>query len=398
MFSGKKILVGVTGGIAAYKACQIVRDLKKMNALVRVVMTDAATKFVTPLTFSTLSDSKVLTTLFDNERDSTTIHIEAARWADCVLVCPATANTINKVANGIADNLLTTLIMAANVPVVFCPAMNMEMYKNQIYRQHVEKLKKGGYIFIESETGSLACGEYGAGRLADQEVIVQELKNILLKGNKLEGKKVLISAGRTEEPIDPVRFISNRATGKMGFALAEAALAEGAQVTLVSGPTQLVAANGIKYISVRTSAEMAEKIKAEFEDQDIVVMAAAVADYSPKNYSGQKIKKNAESISIELVKTQDILKTLARKKEKRILVGFAVETENEMQNARQKLAEKSLDLIVLNNPAVPGAGFEVDTNIVTIIDAAGNQEQLPKMSKRAVADEVMKRIVRFVNK
>jgi len=395
MFSQKSILVGITGGIAAYKTGEIIRELKRNHADVRIVMTKAAMEFITPLTFAILSENPVMTDMFADDYVATTIHIEAARWADTVLICPATANTIGKIASGIADNLLTTLVMATTAPVIFCPAMNKEMYVNSFYQQNVEKLKQAGYHFVQSEIGELACGEFGWGRLADSVHIISRVKKLLIGSDELKGKNVLVTAGRTEEPLDPVRFITNYSSGKMGFALAEAAALKGADVTLISGPNNLNPFDGVKYIQVKTSDQMAVAVNSELPNQDIVIMAAAVADFKPETYFEQKIKKSSQLSSISLVKTKDILKEIGRNKGQKILVGFAVETENELASAKKKLFEKNLDLIVVNNPLEQGAGFGTDTNIVTLIDARGNTEKLSLMSKREVASKVIDKIIHF---
>ena len=396
MFIHKKILIGITGGIAAYKTCEIIRELKRNHAEVRVVMTKAAAEFITPLTFATLSEKSVLTEMFDDDYSTTTMHIEAARWADTVLICPATANTIGKIASGIADNLLTTLVMATTAPVIFCPAMNREMYANPFYQQNVEKLKLAGYHFVQSEVGDLACGEVGWGRLADSDHIINRLKKILFCTNELRGKKVLVTAGRTEEPLDPVRFITNYSSGKMGFALAESAALKGADVTLISGPNNLTPFDNIKYLMVQTSDQMAEAVNQELANQDVIIMAAAVVDFKPATYFNQKIKKSSLLTSINLVKTKDILRDIGKAKRGKFLVGFAVETENELESAAKKLTEKNLDLIVLNNPLEEGAGFGIDTNIVTLIDAKGNIEKLPLMSKREIAAKIVDKVIHLM--
>lgn len=397
MFFEKKILVGVTGGIAAYKTCEIIRELKRNHAEVQVVMTKAAMEFITPLTLATLSENPVSTEVFGDDYSKTTIHIEAARWADTILICPATSNTIGKIASGIADNLLTTLVMATTAPVIFCPAMNKEMYANSIHQQNVEKLKRAGYHFIQSEVGELACGEFGWGRLADSFHIINKLKKVLLGTNELNGKKVLVTAGRTEEPLDPVRFITNYSSGKMGFAIAEVAALKGAAVTLISGPNNLKPPDEVKYTPVQTSDQMAEAVNHEVANHDIIIMAAAVADFKPENYFDQKIKKISLASSINLVKTKDILKEIGKNKGNKILVGFAVETENELHNAKRKVIEKNLDLIVLNNPLEQGAAFGSDTNIVTLIDAEGNTEKFPLMSKREVAVKIFNKVIQLMN-
>lgn len=397
MFFDKKILVGITGGIAAYKTCEIIRELKRNRAEVRVVMTSAAREFITPLTLATLSQNPVLSELFGEAAATATVHIEVARWADAVLICPATANTIGKIAAGIADNLLTTLVMATTAPVILCPAMNKEMWANPLYQQNAAKLRQVGYHFVEPEAGELACGEFGAGRLADGIHIIAKLKQLLLSTKELSGKKVLVTAGRTEEPLDPVRYISNYSSGKMGFALAEAAMLKGAEVTLICGPHQLPLPDNVTCIPIRTSDQMAEAVNQVVTNQDIVIMAAAVADFKPQHYWEHKIKKSHQVTSIDLVNTIDILKQLGNQKGKKILIGFALETENEQHHARQKLIEKNLDFIILNNPLEPGAGFNSDTNIVTLIDAQGRAEKWPLMSKQEVANRILDRVVQLIN-
>jgi phosphopantothenoylcysteine decarboxylase/phosphopantothenate--cysteine ligase len=331
--------------------------------------------------------------MFVDDDSTTTIHIEAARWADVVLICPATANTIGKIAGGVADNLLTTMVMATTAPVIFCPAMNKEMFNNRLYQSNVAKLQQAGYHFVQSEVGELACGEYGWGRLADSVHILNMLKKVLFGTDALKGKRILVTAGRTEEPLDPVRFITNYSSGKMGFALAEAAALRGADVTLISGPNNLKPFDGVTYSEIQTSDQMAALVKREIGDQNIVIMAAAVADFKPTIFSTQKIKKGSLASSINLERTTDILKELGKNKGDKLLVGFAVETENELDSAQTKLKEKNLDLIVLNNPLEQGAGFRGDTNIVTLIDAKGNAERLPLMSKHQVANKILDKIV-----
>lgn len=393
MFAQKKILLGITGGIAAYKSCELIRELKRQRAEVRVVLTAAARQFVTPLTLATLAENPVLGEMFGEDYATTTIHIEAARWADVVVICPATANTIGKIANGVADNLLTTLVMATTSPVIFCPAMNKEMIRNPLYLSNVQKLQQMGYHFVAAGEGELACGEFGWGRLADMVRIINKLRRVVLGSAELAGKRILVTAGRTEEPIDPVRFITNAASGKMGFELATAAALRGAEVTLISGPNSLVPFDDVTYIQVRTSDEMAQAVMQHWEQQDIVIMAAAVADFKPAAYSAHKIKKGQLAATMPLEKTQDILKTIGQQKGRQILVGFALETDNEIAHAQAKLQEKHLDLIVVNNPLEPGAGFQTDTNIVTLIDAQGKMDKLPLMSKFQVANRIIDEIV-----
>ncbi len=398
MFANKNILVGVTGGIAAYKSCEVIREITKNNGNVRVVMSQAATKFITPLTLATLSDNPVLKEMFDDEFRSSTIHIEAARWADAILICPATANTIGKIASGIADNLLTTLVMAATVPVVLCPAMNKEMYRNPIYVQNAEKLKELGYEIVDADEGELACGEVGEGRLAETHKILFALRKVLFRNNSLSGKRLLVTAGRTEEALDPIRFLTNRSSGKMGFALAQAASISGAEVTLISGPTQLSPFSAGKFISVRSAAEMAEAVEREYQRNDVIIMAAAVADFRPEQQAKHKIKKSGADMNLKLERTRDILQWLGERKGDKILVGFAVETENELENARQKLEKKNLDLIVINNPLNQGAAFANDTNKVTILTRNGEQTDLPLMSKIDVAQQIIEHLAKFFDK
>ena len=306
LFFDKKVLVGVTGGIAAYKAALLVRELKKKSAHVRVVMTDAATKFVAPLTFETLSENPVLLNLFPKEGGLRTAHIDWARWPDVIIVCPATTNTIGKIAAGIADNALTTTIMATTEPVLFCPAMNKEMYANPIFLENVAKLEKNGYTFVAPGKGELACGEEGWGRLAEINEILFATKKILSPRHDLQNHRVLVTAGPTEEPLDPVRFMTNRSSGKMGFALAEAAVLRGAKVTLVSGPTNLAAPSGIRVVKVRTAKEMSDAVLANLDENDILLMAAAVSDFRPKEILEHKLKKADAKEILELERTADI--------------------------------------------------------------------------------------------
>ena len=393
MFGNKKILVGVTGGIAAYKTCEVIRYLIQNNAQVKVVMTDAAKQFISTLTFETLTGNTVHSKLFEHN----TIHIDLARWADCIIICPATANTINKVATGIANNLLTTIISAANMPVIFCTAMNKEMYLNRIFQANTEKLRQLNYLFVEPEKGELACGEYGWGRLAEKKHIIDMLKKVLLSSSELKDKKVLVTAGRTEEPIDPVRMFTNYASGKMGFALAEVAALRGADVTLISGPNNLSYYNGVKYRQVQTAQQMTEAVFDEWKTIDILIMAAAVADFRPKTYNKNKIKKQAESLNIEFERTTDILYKAGQQKGARILIGFALETKDEIAAALEKLNKKNLDLIVLNNPLEEEAGFGGDNNRVTIINRNGEKLKLPLLSKLQVAEKIIDIVIQKDN-
>lgn len=391
MIKDKNIILGVTGGIAAYKAAELTRLLIKGGANVHVIMTKGATEFVTPLTFQTLSRNPVHTDIFSLTQEADVGHISLADRADLSVITPATANIIGKIANGIADDLLSTTIMATKAPVLLAPAMNCNMYDNPIVQGNMERLKGYGYHFIDSETGELACGYEGKGRMAEPSDILEEIEAIL-SPKDLKGERILVTAGPTYEAIDPVRFIGNRSSGKMGYALASMALRRGADVTLVSGPSSLRPPKGVGFISVESAEEMGKAVMANLKDATAVIMAAAVADYTPKKAVSEKIKKGKGPLSLELEKTLDILSEIGKKKGKRLLIGFAAETENLVANAKKKLKEKNLDLIVANNVKEPGAGFVVDTNIVTIIDKKGNIEELPKMSKEDVAWMVLDRV------
>jgi len=385
----KKILIGVTGGIAAYKTCELIRALVKSECEVRVVMTEAASHFVTALTFETLTGNPVHCDPFEHG----TKHIDLARWADCIVVSPATANTISKVASGIADNLLSTMIMAANIPVIFCPAMNVQMYLNPLFQRNVDALKQLSYHFVEPEQGELACGEYGWGRLAETPQIIDYIKRVLSSNQELLGKRVVVTAGPTIEAIDPVRFISNHSSGKMGFALAEAAALRGAHVRLISGPNQLRPFSGIEYTSVQSAREMHDEVFRNWDEIDILIMAAAVADYRPQHMHDQKIKKQEQPLVLQLSPTEDILFEAGQKKGHRRLIGFALETEHGIENAIRKMVSKNLDLIVLNNPLEEGAGFDVDTNRVTIIDTEKHITDLTVMSKIEVAHKILDNLI-----
>ncbi len=392
MLKGKKIVLGVTGGIAAYKAAELVRELVRSGAEVFVVMTRSAQAFITPLTFQTLSGNKVATELFSLIEESEIGHISLADRADLLVIAPATANAIGKIAGGIADDLLTTIVMAAKAPVLLAPAMNVHMWENPFCQENIQKLRGRGYHFIDPEAGELACGYEGKGRLAEIPAIVEEIRSIL-SPKDLWGDILLVTAGPTEEPIDPVRFLSNRSSGKMGFALARAARLRGAQVILVSGPSALPALPRVKSIPVRTAAEMREAVLENLAQASVLVMAAAVSDYRPRGTSPEKIKKSNSELTLPLELNPDILCEAGQRKGKRLLIGFAAETENLLANARKKLAEKNLDLIVANDVSLPGAGFAVDTNIVKVIDRSGKVEELPLMSKEDLADRVLDRVL-----
>ena len=390
MLQGKKILLGVTGGIAAYKAVDVVSRLRKAGAEVRVVMTREATEFVTELTFREISGNPVAVDMWAPVQHWNVAHIALAEWADAVLVAPATANIIAKAALGVADDMLSTTLLAVTAPVFFAPAMNSNMYAHPATQKNLDILVKRGLHIIPPGTGKLACGAEGPGRLAEPADIVAALEAFFAEGAQLSGVKVLVTAAGTIEPIDPVRYIGNRSSGRMGYALAEEAVARGAEVVLVSGPSALKPPSGLKqFVSVETAAEMREVVLREAETSRIVIKAAAVADYHPKHVSEQKIKKNDEELSILLEKNPDILKELGqRKRPEQILVGFAAETQNLLQYAREKIEKKNLDFIVANDVTKPGAGFNTTTNTVKIIARDGSIEEVPLMTKREIAKRI----------
>ena len=392
MDTEKNIVVGVTGGIAAYKAAELVRALRKREAEVKVVMTEAATRFISPLTMETLSGHAVAVTLFPPNKKVGVRHISLAEWASLIVVAPATANFLGKAASGIADDLLSTVVMAAGGPVLFAPAMNDRMWTNPIVQNNVRTLQDAGVHVVEPEEGVLASGKIGVGRLAGIERIVEAVECVLDRSEALCGKKILITASRTEEDVDPVRFLTNRSTGKMGYALARVAQRRGAQVVLVSGPTHLSPPENVEWVRVRTAEEMRRAVIERFETCDALVMAAAVANFRPQVFSDQKIKKGGKAWALKLERTADILSELAPVKRDKVMVGFAVETENPITHAREKLQKKNLDFIVINNPLVEGAAFGTDTNVVTMLDRKGGNEELPKMSKHKVAEKIMERV------
>ena len=385
MLTGKRIVLGVTGGIAAYKAVELCRLFIKSGAMVRVIMTDAAKKFVGPLTFQTVSGHAVYDDLFSAVTRHSVEHVGLAKESDLFVIAPATANCIGKIAAGIADDLLTTSVMAACGPVLLAPAMNEKMYKNPITQGNVNKLKSLGYHFVEPAEGELACGDTGRGRMADVQHIYSKAADILSAGERWQGRRFLITAGPTREAIDPVRYLTNYSSGKMGYALARVAAAQGADVTLISGPVNLDYPPGVNVVSVTTAKQMHEAVLAVYPKADVVIKAAAVADYRPASVSGQKIKKNDDDLTISLVRNPDILAELGRLKEKQILIGFAAETTSVFENAKDKLLRKNLDMIVANDLTEPGAGFAADTNIVSFIYKDGNYKRLQLMTKKDVA-------------
>ena len=392
VLQNKSILLGISGGIAAYKAAELVRLLVKAGASVRVVMTKNAQEFITPLTLQSLSGNPVSTDTFDLTQESEIGHIRLADTADLILIAPATANILAKLAHGLADDLLSTLLLVTRAPVVIAPAMNVHMYAHPATQENLKTLQRFGHHIIEPAEGELACGYEGKGRLAEPEQIVECVEARLTKKD-MQGERVIVTAGPNCEPIDPVRFITNRSTGKMGFALARIAHQRGAEVTLVSGPTALAAPLGVRLCSVRTALEMQQAVLAHYPRATIVVSAAAIADYRPAQIATQKLKKKDGDFSIPLDRNPDMLAGLGRDKGNRLLVGFATETENVLQNAERKLRSKNLDMIVANDVTQEGAGFAGDTNIVTLLDRTGQQEPLPLMSKDAVAHAVYDRLL-----
>ena len=397
---GKKVLLGVTGSIAAYKTAILVRLLVKAGAEVKVIMTPSAVDFITPLTLATLSKNPVGVNYFNPDNGVWDSHVSYGLWADVMTVAPATADTLSKMAHGICDNLLLATYLSARCPVFFAPAMDLDMYLHPATQNNIQKLISYGNKLIPSGNGELASGLYGEGRMEEAEVIFEVLNNFFLNGKSLKGKKALVTAGPTYEAIDPVRFIGNRSSGKMGFAIAQSLANLGAEVTLVSGPTSIQISHPlIKRVNVESAEQMFVACLSEFKKMDVVVMAAAVADYKPSFEVHEKIKKKNIDLSLSLVQTKDILKTMGEQKSAtQLLVGFALETENELENAKVKLAKKNLDFIVLNSLNDKGAGFNFDTNKVTIINRAGKEFLLPMKSKAAIADDIVALLVDAISK
>jgi phosphopantothenoylcysteine decarboxylase/phosphopantothenate--cysteine ligase len=391
MTEKRHIVLGVTGGIAAYKACELTRMFVRGGHSVHIVMTEHARQFVTPLTFSTLSGNPVASGMFDGGAPETIKHIDLADDADLVVVAPATANIIGKVSAGIADDLLSTVIMATKAPVLLAPSMNVNMYENPITQGNIRRLTELGYHFVEPESGWLACGWEGRGRLAEPPVIYERAV-ALLTGQDLANMKILVTAGPTREAIDPVRFISNRSTGKMGYAVASRAAKRGAAVVLVSGPSHLEAPSGVEVVRVESAAQMSQAVKERFAWADAVIKAAAVSDFTPAKPCDYKMKKDECGDTIELSRTEDILLSLGKNKGNTILVGFAAETDDVRKNAKKKLTEKNLDMIVANDVSKENSGFAVDTNVVRIITREGPEEELPLMKKEEVADRILDRV------
>ena len=401
ILSGKKVLLGITAGIAAYKTASLVRLFIKLGAEVKVVMTPASKDFITPLTLSTLSKNPVHSTFYDKEGEENEMwnsHVDLGLWADYIVIAPATANTMSKMANGICDNLLLAVYLSAQCPIYFAPAMDLDMYIHPSTKESLDTLKSFGNTIIPATSGELASGLVGEGRMAEPEDIVSFIENDILSKLPLKGKKVLLTAGPTYEAIDPVRFIGNHSSGKMGFAIANAAANLGAEVYLISGPShQQIKHSLVHRIDVVSADEMYNAAHQYYKDVDIAILSAAVADYKPKNIATQKIKKKDSTLDIELTPTKDILASLGEIKENQFLVGFALETNNELENAKGKLKRKNLDAIVLNSLQDKGAGFATDTNKITIIDKDLNEKSFELKSKVEVAKDIINEIVKTIN-
>ena len=397
MMKNKKIVLGITGGIAAYKAAELTRALIKLGAEVRVIMTKGAEQFITPLTMQTLSQGPVYRDMFAAADQYNIAHIELAQWADAFVIAPATGNIIGKISSGIADDLLSTTIMAQDRPVLICPAMNDKMLANRVVQDNIRKLEQYGYTVMDSGVGELACKTSGSGRLPDIDDIVDEIES-LLSVKDFKGEHVLITAGPTQEPLDPVRFISNLSSGKMGYALAKAAHQRGACVTLISGPSVLPVPKVDTFLRVRTAQEMYETVMKNSSKSSVVIKAAAVSDYRPESVHDDKIKKVATESTLVLIRNPDILAELGKKKKSCVLVGFAMETRDLLANAKKKLANKNLDMIVANHLREEGAGFQIDTNIITMIDRNGKTVTLPKMSKIEAAHQILDHVQKFIRK
>ena len=392
MLKDKTVVIGVSGGIAVYKTLDVVSRLRKLGVNVNVIMTKSATEFVTPLSFQSLSQNYVVCDMFEDPKTWDVEHISLAKRADVFLIAPATANVIGKIANGIADDMLTTTVMATKAKVLIAPAMNTNMYENPILQRNINTLKELGYNFVEPESGRLACGDTGKGKLASPETIVDEVVKLLSKDQDLKGKSIIVTAGPTVESIDPMRYITNRSTGKMGYSIAKEAIERGADVTLITGPTNLTPPQNLKkLVKIESAKDMYEAVLENLDENDVVIKSAAVADYKPKNYSNKKIKKSDDDLVIELDRNKDIAQEIGKIKNNKILVGFAAETNDLIENASLKIKKKNLDFIVANDLTKEGAGFGVDTNIVKIIDKEGNITEYPKM-KEEVGNIILDKI------
>lgn len=399
MFKDKTVVIGVSGGIAVYKTLDVISRLKKLGVNVNVIMTKSAIEFVTPLSFQSLSQNYVVCDMFEDPKTWDVEHISLAKKADVFLIAPATANVIGKMANGIADDMLTTTVMATKAKVLIAPAMNTNMYENPVVQRNINTLKELGYNFVEPESGRLACGDIGRGKLATPETIVDEVVKLLSTKQDLKGKSIIITAGPTMESIDPVRFISNRSSGKMGYAIASQAINRGADVTLISGPTNLTPPQNLKkLVRIESAKDMYDAVIENFDENQVIIKSAAVADYKPKDYSDKKIKKSNDDLSIELDRNKDIAYEIGKIKKDKILVGFAAETNDLIENAKGKVQKKNLDFIVANDLTKEGAGFGVDTNIVKIIDKQGNITEYPKMKKEEVANVILDKITMLLKR
>jgi phosphopantothenoylcysteine decarboxylase / phosphopantothenate---cysteine ligase len=398
MLQGKTIVVGVTGGIAVYKAVDLVSRLRKLGADIHVIMTKSATQFVQPLTFREISGNPVVTDMWDEPKMWHVQHISLARKADLLAIVPATANIMGKIAHGIADDMLTTTVLATTAPVFLAPAMNTQMYKNPITQDNMHRLRSYGFRIMEPASGYLACGEEGMGRLPEPADIVDRIVAIMMAKRDFSGKTMLVTAAGTQEPIDPVRYIGNRSSGKMGYAIAQAARDRGARVILISGPTFLPQPHGIEFIAVQTAQEMKEAVLRYYGEVQVVIKAAAVADYRPQQAAEHKIKKLNSHMTIELEKNPDILWELGQKKQHQILVGFAAETQSLLENAREKLERKNLDMLVANDVTIAGAGFNTETNIVKLLLSDGAIEELPLLTKKEVAEIILDKIDVFLQR
>lgn len=398
MLKGKTVVVGITGGIAAYKTAGLVSMLGKLHCDVQVIMTENAVNFINPITFETLTGNKCLIDTFDRNFQHNVEHVALAKRADLLLIAPATANVAGKLAHGIADDMLTTTALACRCPKIVAPAMNTNMYRNPIVQDNLEILRKYGYEVVEPATGLLACKDVGEGKMPEPEVLLDYALRAIARPKDLRGKKILVTAGATMEPMDPVRFITNHSTGKMGFAAARACMLRGADVTLVAAHTEIEPPRFVKLIRTGSAEDMFEAVKRVFPEQDIVIMAAAVADYRPRMISDEKVKKSGDNLVLELVRTPDILQYLGEHRQKnQFLCGFSMETENMLENSRKKLAKKHIDMIVANNLKVKGAGFGTDTNIITMITEEEELE-LDIMGKDEAADCILNQIIKMQNR
>jgi len=399
MLKNKTVVIGVSGGIAVYKTLDVISRLRKLGVNVKVIMTKSATEFVTPLSFQSLSQNYVVCDMFEEPKTWDVEHISLAKAADVFLIAPATANVIGKIANGIADDMLTTTVMATKGKVLIAPAMNTNMYENPIVQRNISILKDLGYSFVDPESGRLACGDTGKGKLASPETIVEEVVKLLSVEKDLKGKSIVITAGPTVESIDPMRYITNRSTGKMGYSIAKKAIERGADVTLITGPTNLTPPQDLKkLIKIESAEDMYNAVVENLDENQVIIKSAAVADYKPKTYSDKKIKKSDDDLVISLDRNKDIAYEIGKIKKDKILVGFAAETNDLIENAKGKIKKKNLDFIVANDLTKEGAGFGVDTNIVKIIDKNGDITEYPKMQKEEVANVILDKVKLLLQK